>query len=231
MDGFIRAIMSRRPIRYYVFRPSDLLALYALSPLITLPEILTVPVLLPIILVLILVGRLTHLKQLLTLLKVKPTQLFLLAFLFTIFIGSILLCLPASTTQPETLSYIDALFTSFSAVCVTGLTVNTIGDTFTLFGQCIILILMQIGGLGIMTFSVLLVVLLQRKVSVAASQEYQESYATLTLGETVQAIGFILKFTILFEITGMCLLFISWLPTFESVPQTLYLAQIGRAHV
>jgi trk system potassium uptake protein len=81
----------------------------------------------------------------------NPAQLFILSFLIIIFIGSLLLMLPNATyTQ---ISYLDALFTSTSAVCVTGLIVVDTATHFTLFGQTIIMILIQTGGLGILTFA------------------------------------------------------------------------------
>jgi Trk-type K+ transport system membrane component len=81
----------------------------------------------------------------------NPAQLFILSFLVIIFIGSFLLILPNATY--EGISYLDALFTSTSAVCVTGLVVVDTGTHFTLFGQTIIMILIQVGGLGILTFT------------------------------------------------------------------------------
>lgn len=81
----------------------------------------------------------------------NPAQLFVLSFLAIIIIGSFLLLLPNTSNQG--MSYIDALFTATSAVCVTGLAVVDTGSHFTVFGQTIILILIQIGGLGILTFA------------------------------------------------------------------------------
>lgn len=81
----------------------------------------------------------------------NPAQIFILSFLVIIFIGSILLVLPNATHVG--ISYLDALFTATSAVCVTGLTVVETGAHFTLFGQTIIMILIQLGGLGILTFA------------------------------------------------------------------------------
>ena len=82
---------------------------------------------------------------------INPAQLFVISFLLIILIGAFLLLLPNATHHP--LSFIDALFTSTSAVCVTGLIVVDTGTYFTEFGQIIILILIQIGGLGILTFA------------------------------------------------------------------------------
>lgn len=81
----------------------------------------------------------------------NPAQLFILSFLGIILIGSCLLILPNATY--DGISYLDALFTSTSAVCVTGLVVVNTGTHFTLFGQTIIMILIQLGGLGILTFA------------------------------------------------------------------------------
>ncbi|HOY11621.1 MAG TPA: potassium transporter TrkG [Saprospiraceae bacterium] len=81
----------------------------------------------------------------------NPAQIFILSFLFIIFVGSLLLSLPNATNNG--ISYLDALFTSTSAVCVTGLAVVDTGTQFTIFGKSIIMILIQVGGLGILTFA------------------------------------------------------------------------------
>jgi len=84
--------------------------------------------------------------------KFSPIQQFVLSFLLLIFAGAFLLMLPASTIKG--ISFVDALFTSTSATCVTGLVVLDTGKDFTFFGQVIILLLIQFGGLGIMTFTI-----------------------------------------------------------------------------
>lgn len=81
----------------------------------------------------------------------NPAQLFILSFLVIIFTGSLLLTLPNATYNG--ISYVNALFTATSAVCVTGLAVVVTGTHFTLFGQTVIMLLIQIGGLGILTFA------------------------------------------------------------------------------
>lgn len=91
-------------------------------------------------------------KKIKLLSRLQPVQQFVASFLFLIFTGALLLKLPASTVKG--ISFIDALFTSTSAVCVTGLVVLDTGKDFTLLGQVILLILIQLGGLGIMTFSI-----------------------------------------------------------------------------
>ncbi|WPC12046.1 hypothetical protein LEQ05_13230 [Riemerella anatipestifer] len=81
----------------------------------------------------------------------NPAQLFISSFIVIILMGAFLLTLPKATTHG--ISFLDALFTSTSAVCVTGLSVLNTGSDFTTFGKLIIIILIQIGGLGILTFA------------------------------------------------------------------------------
>ena len=83
-----------------------------------------------------------------------------------------------------------------------------------MFGQSVILVLFQLGGLGIMTFSVLLALLLRRKVSQTDSQQFQESYSTDTLSETFKAITFIFKLTLIIELIGAVILFLRWKPVY-----------------
>ncbi len=85
--------------------------------------------------------------------KIHPARLFMLSFAVTILTGALLLMLPASSNLPGGIRFLDALFTSTSAVCVTGLTVLDTGKDFTRFGQTVIMLLFQIGGLGLMTFT------------------------------------------------------------------------------
>jgi len=93
-----------------------------------------------------------------------PLALPIYCFAVAILLGAGMLCLPISCTG-KTVSFIDALFTATSAACVTGLTVVDTGATFTRFGQTVILMLIQLGGLGIMTFSSLLFFLWRRRIS------------------------------------------------------------------
>jgi len=97
-------------------------------------------------------------------LKIHPAVMVLASFLCAIIMGALLLKLPNST-KSGSIALIDALFTATSAVCVTGLVVVDTGSYFSAFGECIILLLIQIGGLGIMTISVLLFRLFGRSIS------------------------------------------------------------------
>ncbi len=105
------------------------------------------------------------LKTLLTRIKLKPAQSFSLGFIIVILFGAFLLLLPVSHATTQRLSIIDAIFTSTSAVCVTGLIVVDTATFFTKFGQTVILLLIQIGGLGIMTLSAFIIIFSGSKMS------------------------------------------------------------------
>jgi trk system potassium uptake protein TrkH len=96
----------------------------------------------------------------------SPPRAVLLSFIIAILFGSVLLQAPQATVSPGKLSFCDALFTSTSATCVTGLTVADTGSQFTKFGQIIILIMIQIGGLGIMTISTFFIYLISGKINI-----------------------------------------------------------------
>jgi trk system potassium uptake protein TrkH len=97
--------------------------------------------------------------------RTNPATVIAISFLGAIFLGTVLLKLPIATSDGIGLELIDALFTAASAVCVTGLTVLDTGTRFSEFGQGVILLLIQVGGLGIMTFSTLFTILLGKKLS------------------------------------------------------------------
>ena len=85
--------------------------------------------------------------------RLKPGQILTIGFFSVVMLGALLLTLPVATIDRETLGFVDALFTATSAVCVTGLTVVNTGVTFSLFGQVVIILLIQVGGLGFMTMA------------------------------------------------------------------------------
>lgn len=94
---------------------------------------------------------------------ISTTKIIILSFLLAIFVGSALLSLPISTKSGESVAYIDALFTSTTATCVTGLVTLPTATTWSVFGQIVILILIQIGGLGIINMMAFLLVMLSKK--------------------------------------------------------------------
>jgi trk system potassium uptake protein TrkH len=136
-----------------------------------------------------------------------PSELFVLSFAAAILAGAFGLMLPVSRTGG--LNFIDALFTSTSAVCVTGLASVDIGTTFTRTGLVLVLGLIQAGGLGIMTFSVLLAVVTRRRLSLRNRLILQDSLATHAPGETLPLVKRIFLITAAVELGGAVLLLVS----------------------
>ena len=107
--------------------------------------------------------------------KFRPAQVLAVSFLIAILVGTLLLSLPFAT-DTGSISFVDALFTSTSGVCVTGLIVNDTPVDFSPAGQAILLALIQLGGLGIMTFSTLILLVAGRKISVRDRLHLQSRY-------------------------------------------------------
>ena len=144
------------------------------------------------------------------LIKFNPAQILSIGFLTLIFIGALLLMLPNSTNDGHELSILDAIFEATSAVCVTGLVVVDTGTTFTIFGQCVLLFLIQTGGLGFMTVGVVIAIFLGKNIGLKGRLMIQESLNQLSLEGMVRLVKFILLFTLLFEAIGALFLSIRW---------------------
>ncbi len=142
-----------------------------------------------------------------------PSKILPLSFLIVIFSGTILLLLPISAKR--SLSFIDALFTASSATCVTGLTVLDVGKTFTLFGQLVILLCIQIGGLGLMTFSSLVAILMGRSLSFKDRTLVIESFLPFPVKGIPNIIKQIILYTFLIELFGAIFLFMSFSRRFD----------------
>lgn len=133
-------------------------------------------------------------------LKLNPALIYVSSFLILIGIGTLLLLLPGATTKP--ISFIDALFTATSATCVTGLVVLDTAQDFTFFGQLIILLLIQIGGLGVVTFTYLFGYFLQGSVSLQSSLQVKEMLSTENLSSTLSIVLRIVLTTLVIELIG-----------------------------
>ncbi len=136
-----------------------------------------------------------------------PARLMTLSFALSALGGGYLLTLPASLHHIEDASFIDALFTATSAVCVTGLAVNTISETYTWFGQCVILALIQIGGLGIMALSASFVILAGRRMKAKQSAMLAEMIDAESLNSLRRTLLTIVVFTLLIEAFGALALY------------------------
>jgi potassium uptake TrkH family protein len=133
-------------------------------------------------------------------LKLSPSLVFILSFVFLIFVGAGLLSLPEATTRD--ISFIDALFTSTSAVCVTGLIVLDTAKDFTFFGQVVIMILFQIGGLGIMVFTSFFGFFFKGSYSIENRLFIRDYINENNVNEIYTTLFKIISFTILVE--GIC---------------------------
>lgn len=107
--------------------------------------------------------------------KFTPAKTIIIGFMGIILIGAFLLCLPASNMNGKWFSFVDALFTSTSAVCVTGLAVVDVAMEFTIFGQIVVLFLIQIGGLGFISLTCLIFMMLRKKINYSTRMTIQES--------------------------------------------------------
>jgi trk system potassium uptake protein TrkH len=139
-----------------------------------------------------------------------------------ILIGTLLLRLPMATKMGQ-VAWIDALFTATSAVCVTGLIVVDTGSYFNVFGQCIILALIQIGGLGVMTISVALFQWLGRSISFRQRMALQDLFAHTPREDIFGLVKSIILFTLGAEVIGAVLLTLHWSREFP-IPRAIYMA-------
>lgn len=152
-----------------------------------------------------------------------PTRMIVSSFAVLILLGTVFLALPFSVAEGESLKLIDALFVATSAVCVTGLSPVDISTRLSFFGQFIVLILMQLGGLGLMTFTTTLYFWFGQRLPITDRLAIQETFQT-TPKQIRQLILYILAFTFSIEGIGAILLFINWTikGQFESFGQTLW---------
>ena len=134
--------------------------------------------------------------------SLSTTQIILLSFLIAIFAGSLLLSLPVSTVDGRDVSYLDALFTATTATCVTGLVTVTTAETWSIFGQVVILLLIQIGGLGIVTIMSAVMILLQRKMGIGDRLLLQDAFNLNSLSGIVRFVKRVLLGTFLVEGVG-----------------------------
>ena len=137
----------------------------------------------------------------------SPARLISLGFAATILLGSALLMLPCSVRDGAELKYIDALYTSTSAVCVTGLIAVDAGDTFTSFGQVILALLIQIGGLGITSIGAGIMLAMGKKLDLKSRRLIQEASNLDSNRGAVRFIRSVLRTTLIFELAGAILSF------------------------
>ncbi|MGD9762044.1 MAG: TrkH family potassium uptake protein [Candidatus Izemoplasmatales bacterium] len=149
--------------------------------------------------------------------KLSPFAIVALSFLAIIAFGTILLKLPFSTkTGLESLSWVDSLFTSASAVCVTGLsTIPNIAETLSIFGKIVLAFLIQIGGLGIVTLAIYVLVVLGIKIGVTERYVIKEALNQHHLGGMIKLVRSIVLTTLVIESFGLIINFIVFIQDFS----------------
>mgnify|MGYP003436621271 FL=1 len=154
--------------------------------------------------------------------NLSPPSLLALGFLSFIILGSILLKLPFS--HHGDISWLDAIFTATSAVTITGLSVVNIGEAYTTLGQFIIMLLIQCGGLGFMTFAILAALSLSTKIGLKQQVMAQETIGQTSLANATFTMKGVLLYSLFFEGIGTIILTIAWMPTYEFKQALFYAA-------
>jgi trk system potassium uptake protein TrkH len=146
--------------------------------------------------------------------KFKPVQILVVGFAIVILIGACVLTLPISSSEGVSTPFIDALFTATTSVCVTGLVTVDTGTHWSYFGKTTILMLIQIGGLGFMTFATLISLIMRKKITLQERLVMAEAMNTFSLQGLVKLVRYILFFTFSVEGIGALLLSLVFIPEF-----------------
>lgn len=146
--------------------------------------------------------------------SLSTTHIIMLSFFVTVVIGSLLLFLPISYKAGKDISYIDALFTATTSTCVTGLVTVPTFSTWTVFGQIVILLLIQIGGLGVVTFMALIIMMIHKKFKLKDNQLIQDAFNLNTMSGLRKFIKHVFIGTLIIEGIGALLYMIVFVPDF-----------------
>lgn len=194
------------------------------SGLLTVHGIATIILYRQIVVLLRMIGRSRVARTVLAEVRLKPAQMLALSFLFTIGVGTYFLTLPAATADQQGASLLNALFTATSATCVTGLIVVDTSTYWSRFGQTVILILIQIGALGIMTISTSAGLLLGRRLGLRERVVLHEIFDEAMAEELIRLIRNIVKLTMVIELVGFALLVVKFAGRMPRWTETLYQA-------
>lgn len=155
--------------------------------------------------------------------KLSPPKLLLLSFVLLIGAGAGLLCLPEMTQKGESSSLMDALFTSISASCVTGLSTVDVSQFYSFKGQVIILVLIQLGGLNIVTFASLFALFAKGGMGIKHSSILQDNWSGDSMSQTERLVRQLFTFSLIIELGGALALYLSWGNTeFDSVGDRIF---------
>ncbi|MBE6048312.1 MAG: Trk family potassium uptake protein [Clostridium sp.] len=152
----------------------------------------------------------------------EGVQILAIGFLLLIIMGAIILSLPISSRKGQYTNFLDSLFTSTSAVCVTGLVTVDTGTYWSSFGKFIIMLLIQTGGLGFMSITVFVEVLLGKKITLKDRLYVQESMNTLNIQGLVKMVRYVIGFTMVAELLGAVVLSTQFIPEFGMLKGIAY---------
>lgn len=146
--------------------------------------------------------------------KMSPPQILTFGFILIIFFGAFLLTLPLAQQPGQQVNFIDAVFTAVSATAITGLTTVDTATTWSMFGQTIILIMIEIGALGFMTFAVLLFALTGRRLDLKARLLAQQSLNLRNLADVKTVLKYVFSLSAIIQLLGAILLSFDFIPRF-----------------
>jgi trk system potassium uptake protein TrkH len=155
--------------------------------------------------------------------KLSEVQVLALGFAILIFTGGAVLSLPISSSNGEATKFIDALFTATSATCVTGLITVDTGTHWNLFGQTVIIILIEIGGLGFMSFATFISVLIGRRITLKSRLLMQEAMNAFSIQGLVKMLKKVMLFTFVIQFIGAAILSTQLIPEF-GIARGLYIS-------
>jgi trk system potassium uptake protein TrkH len=155
-------------------------------------------------------------------LRLAPAQVVLLSFAGWILLGSLILILPVSAAPGKTIEFIDAFFMATSATCVTGLSTISLPDEFSIFGQMVMLLLTQVGGLGIMTLSSSLALIMGKNLQMREQVIMQDVLDASSSQELLSLVVDIVRYTFVIEFVGAIVLTIGFYQEGFEIGQALY---------
>ncbi|HWQ73598.1 MAG TPA: TrkH family potassium uptake protein [Desulfitobacteriaceae bacterium] len=141
---------------------------------------------------------------------INPSRVLVFGFALLILLGALILTLPQASQDGKSIPFLNAIFTSTSAVCITGLSVVDVGTTFSFFGQAVILILIQVGGLGFMTFAALFAIILGKKITLKERLLLKEALNQVSLAGIVRLAKYVVQISFVIEAIGALILTLRW---------------------
>ncbi|AOR23973.1 TrkH family potassium uptake protein [Clostridium taeniosporum] len=154
--------------------------------------------------------------------RLNAVQVLAIGFALVILVGALILTLPISSVSGESTNFIDAIFTSTSAVCVTGLVTLDTGTYWSTFGQVVIIILIEIGGMGFMSFTTFIAILLGKKITLRDRLLVQEAMNTFNIEGLVRMVQYVFALTFSVQFFGALLLSTQFIPKFGFLKGLFY---------